>query len=198
LFDPNLQNRGAFSNFNDLAEYSYIDSARRPQVTKFTLTISNWHFVRDHREVDEAPRLEPKHCNFSFKVHSTTFATKDRPREEDEGYQFDRVGCIIPYSAFLSLLSSPAFTQDFIGLVEEKFKVATLLPSTPTPSASSSPIPPPLPSSAPPSTVGEPADDSSSEVEDVLPLPPPPPPTSSKSGRGHSGGGSSSKKHRRE
>jgi len=147
-FISNFQNRGSFSNFNDLAEYKYIDSSRRNQTTKFTLTISNWHFVRDHKDVDDCPKLEPGHCMFSFKLHSSTFVTRDTPRPEDEGYQFDRTGCIIPYSAFLSLLSSTAFTNDFVNLVEEKFRNAQL-PPTPLPSPLQSSTTSHIPAAAP-------------------------------------------------
>lgn len=94
------------------------------------LIVSNWHFVRDNQEKKECPPCRPEDCNISLKLSSTLFksnlSSDLRPTTgevlADEGFTFDRNGIIIPYSAFLSLMTDAYFLTVYLPGVRTNYE----------------------------------------------------------------------------
>ena len=120
-----LQNRSHFTDYTVLSEFAYTDLRKNAQKSRYVVTVSNWHFVRDNQEVNVCPACRPEDCNISLKLASSTFQTATAvgpSTPSDQDFFFDRAGAIIPYSAFVSLLSNERFVETFCAKVKEEYE----------------------------------------------------------------------------
>ena len=115
--------RSAITDNTPISVYEYNDKSGKKQISKFVLSISNWHFVRDSQLLKDCPTCYPKDCMVSLKFSSTTFKTLENAQEPAEiGYFFDRNGLAVPYAIFIYLLRHEQFTVDFCDLVKLEFE----------------------------------------------------------------------------
>jgi hypothetical protein len=109
-----------------LADFSYQNREKKPQETKIVVSISNWHFVRDNEKKKNCSPCRPEDCTVTFKLSSTVFKpaggveTVQNPNDKD--LFFDKVGAIIPYSAFSSLMSAKGFVDTFCSTVKKEYE----------------------------------------------------------------------------
>jgi len=94
-----------------VSEGEKIDSsgkkAGRKISTKVVLVLSNYHFNRDKQSPKFKP-CTPADCTVGLKYSSSEFVIAGTP-ERDAGFHFDRFGVLIPFDAFVSLLTNQSF-----------------------------------------------------------------------------------------
>lgn len=81
--------------------------AGRKISSKVVLVLSNYHFNRDKQSPKFKP-CTPADCTVGLKYSSSEFVIVGTP-ERDAGFHFDRFGVLIPFDAFVSLLTNQSF-----------------------------------------------------------------------------------------
>jgi hypothetical protein len=90
-------------------------AAAAATITRLVLIVSNWSFVRDHKDSKRPVKCTSQDVTISLKLSSTAFARTSEAAVKKEPYSFDKNGLILPYPAFLSLLKN----EDFTDLMEK-------------------------------------------------------------------------------
>ena len=126
--DANWEQRSPSSINEEISVYRTTSAKTSSTVvTKLILIISNWGFVRDHKYTPGKVRCTKQDVTIGFKLASSAFrpsaASTSGARKDD--YHFDKNGLVLPYAAFLALLKSESFTDDYIGKVWKQYLVET-------------------------------------------------------------------------
>ena len=95
-------------------------TATKNVITRLVLILSNWSFVRDHKENPQKVKCSLHNVTVGLKLSSTEFRSGAK-RDPNQQYDFDKNGLILPYPAFLSLLKDSAFVDDFMTKVEKRY-----------------------------------------------------------------------------
>lgn len=90
-------------------------------ITKLVLIISNWSFVRDNANNRRRIKCTAQDVTIGLKLSSTDFRSGSSQQTNKTGYDFDKNGLTLPYSAFLSLLKDENFTDDYMTKVKTRY-----------------------------------------------------------------------------
>ena len=126
--DAHWEQRSPSSINEEISVYRTTSAkTSEPVVTKLILIISNWGFVRDHKYTPGKVRCTKQDVTIGFKLASSAFrpSAASAPVSRKDEYNFDKNGLVLPYAAFLALLKSESFTDDYIGKVWKQYLVET-------------------------------------------------------------------------
>ena len=79
LFIQTANDRSAFSDYKTISTMNWDDKNKVAQCSKIVVTVSNWHFNRDHLKDEKAPVCELKNIMITLKLSSTIFETNGAP-----------------------------------------------------------------------------------------------------------------------
>ena len=91
--------------------------------SKLILCVNNWAFVDGLSKTPKFVSCQAKDVSVSLKLSSPLFKSETGDVGADwSGYDFDRHGAAMPYSAFLSLMRSGDFVNKYLREVKSKYE----------------------------------------------------------------------------
>lgn len=91
--------------------------------SKLILCVNNWAFVEGLSKTQKFVSCQAKDVSVSLKLSSPLFKSETGDVGADwSGYDFDRHGAAMPYSAFLSLMRSSDFVNKYLRDVKSKYE----------------------------------------------------------------------------
>ena len=91
--------------------------------SKLILCVNNWAFVDGLSKTPKFVSCQAKDVSVSLKLSSPLFKSETGDVGADwSGYDFDRHGAAMPYSAFLSLMRSGDFVNKYLRELKSKYE----------------------------------------------------------------------------